>query len=76
MRAEGYRTRVLDVAGWPLRLTSYRVGDRFYCVADDVEPGAWIARADGTTREEAEARAVEQAEGALRRTSRRRPGPA
>lgn len=73
MRAEGYETRVVEVVGWPLRLTSYRVGERYHCVADNVDPGAWIARSEGATREEAEREALERAERALGRT--RRPPP-
>ena len=70
MKAEEYSTRILVVEGWKLRLTSYRLGDTYHCAADNVEPGAWIARAQGATREEAESRASERARELLRRTRR------
>lgn len=70
MKAEAHSTRTLALEGCPLRLTSYRVGKTYYCTADNVDPGAWIARAEGATREEAETRALDGARDALRRTQR------
>ena len=70
MRAEGYSTKTLELEGWKVRLTSYRLGNTFHCTADNVEPGAWIARAQGATREEAEERACQRASQLLARTPR------
>ena len=70
MRAEEYSTRTLDLEGWKVRLTSYRLGNTYHCAADNVEPGAWIARAQGETREEAESLAIERARQLLGRTRR------
>lgn len=71
MKAEYYRERQLQVAGWPLRLTSYQLDGVFYCHADNVSPGANIARASAATQEEAERRALEKAQERLERTRRR-----
>jgi hypothetical protein len=70
MRAEDYSTRTLELQGWKVKLTSYRLGNTFHCTADNVEPGAWIARAQGATREEAEERACQRATELLGRTPR------
>jgi len=70
MRAEEYSTRTLELEGWKVRLTSYRLGDAYHCIADNVDPGAWIARAQGATREEAESRPSERARELLGRTRR------
>lgn len=70
MKAEEYSTRTLELEGWKVRLTSYRLGNTYHCTADNVEPGAWIARAQGATREEAESRAIERARELLGRTRR------
>jgi hypothetical protein len=70
MKPEQYSERLLEVAGWPLRLTSYRLGETFYCKADNVSPGALIARAAGASREEAEAKALDKASERLVRTRR------
>ncbi len=70
MRAEEYSTRIQELDGWKVRLTSYRLGNTYHCTADNVDPGAWIARAQGATREEAESRASERARQLLGRTRR------
>lgn len=70
MKAEDYSTRTLDVDGWQVRLTSYKLGDTYHCTADNVDPGAWLARTEGATRDEAENRALERARQLLSRTRR------
>ncbi len=57
-----------QLAGWDVRIASYRLGDRFVCEVDNVDPAARLARADGATRIEAEVRALEKAAELLRRT--------
>ncbi len=69
MRAEEYSTTIEQLEGWKVRLTSYRLGNTYHCTADNVEPGAWIARAQGMTREEAESRARERARELLERAA-------
>ena len=71
MRAEDYATRTLELEGWKVKLTSYKLGDAYHCTADNVEPGAWIARTQGATREEAENKAIDRARELLSRTKRR-----
>jgi len=70
MKVEDYLERKVEVSGWPVNLTSYRVGDVFHCKADNVSPGAALARTTGATREEAEKKALERAEQLLGRTRR------
>ena len=70
MRAEDHSERVVDVNGWQCRLTSYRLGEVYHCQADNVSPGARLARATGATKEEAEAKALERATELLARTQR------
>lgn len=71
MKAEDYQERTLKVNGWSVNLSSYRAGGVFRCKADNVSPGACLARAQGSTREEAEAKALERARKLLARTQRR-----
>lgn len=68
MKAEEFEERKLHVAGWPVNLSSYRLGDQWYCKADNVSPGAAIARTSGLTRQEAEQKALSRAEALLART--------
>ena len=62
------RTREEEVGRWRVRLTSYRVEAGFVCVADNVDPGANLARACAASREEAEAAALATASARLSRT--------
>ena len=71
MKAEEYSERNLQVAGWDVHLTTYRLGGTYHCKADNVSPGAGLARTTGSTREEAERKAIERAEQLLSRTRRR-----
>ena len=68
VRADQYQRRREQVAGGDVRITSYKLANRFVCEVDNVDPAARLARADGATRVEAEARALEKAAELLRRT--------
>jgi hypothetical protein len=68
MRPEEPRDREESVGPWRVRLVSYRLGGEYLCTADNVDPGANVARARGATRDEAEARALAQASERLART--------
>ncbi len=70
MNAEDFTERGLEVEGWPVNLTTYRLGSTFYAKADNVSPGACLARAEAPTREEAEATVLERARKLLARTRR------
>jgi hypothetical protein len=70
MKAEEYQERQLEVSGWPVNLTSYRLGTEWHCKADNVSPGAGLCRTTGATREEAEQKALARATELLGRTRR------
>ena len=70
VRAEDHSERIVEVNGWQCRLTSYRLGEVYYCHADNVSPGANLARTTGKTKEEAEQKALERATEMLSRTRR------
>ena len=70
MNAEGYRKRRQELAGWSIEIESYKFGEIYYCTINNVDPGARFARAEGSTREDAEARALEKAERYLAQTRR------
>jgi hypothetical protein len=72
MKPEAYRERKVELGGWEVKLTSYRLGDEFYCKADNVSPGAWLARTTGSSRDEAEEKALEKAHQLLAHTRRQR----
>lgn len=68
MKPTDYSERILEVAGWKVRLTSYGLGGKYFCKADNVEPGACIARTEGATKEESEEKALSKAQEYLSRT--------
>ena len=70
MKAEDYSEKKLKVDGWDVKLTSYRLGNKFHCTADNVSPGANLARVEADTREDAEQKALARAKELLARTKR------
>ena len=70
MKAEEYQERKLELAGWPVNVSSYRLDAEWHAKADNVSPGANLARAVGATREEAEDKVLKRAEELLGRTRR------
>lgn len=70
MKAEEYESKIEEIEGWKARITTYRIGDCYHCMIDNVDPGARVARAEGTSREEAERSAREDAARRLARTRR------
>lgn len=71
MQAEEFTERIIDVDTWQVRLSCYKLGDTYHCKADNVSPGAALARTTAATREEAEQKAFDRARQLLSRTHRR-----
>jgi hypothetical protein len=71
VNSEHFDERQIEIEGWPVKLTSYRVGKKYICQADNVSPGACLARFAAATGEEAEAQAISKAKHLLRKTRRR-----
>ena len=70
MKAEGYAKRRQPMGDWTIEIETYQLGDVFYCTINNVDPGARFARAEGPTREQAEAKALEKAERYIKQTRR------
>jgi hypothetical protein len=70
VKAEGYERRRQELGGWPIEIETYQVGDVFYCTINNVDPGARFARAEASTRDEAEKQALAKAERYLAQTRR------
>jgi hypothetical protein len=68
--SNGFSERQIELNGWPVKLTSYRVGQKFVCQADNVSPGACLARFSAPTLEEAESQAISKARHLLGKTRR------
>jgi len=61
MKPEEHSRRQQELAGWPVTIETYKLGDVYHCAIANVDPGARFARADGETKAEAESRAMEKA---------------
>ena len=70
MKPEEYSRRRAELAGWEIEVETYRLGDVYHTTVYNADPGARFARADGSTREEAEQRALEKATRYLAQTRR------
>jgi hypothetical protein len=70
MKPEQQSRREIELAGWPIVVESYRLGDVYYCTISNADPGARFARAEGSSRDEAEKQALERAERHLAQTRR------
>ena len=68
--AQELQQRKNEVAGCPVNISSYRLGDTWHAKADNMSPGAALARTQGPTREKAEQDAITRATELLRRTRR------
>ena len=67
LRSENYHVEQKEIAEVVVRVTSYKIGDRYYCHVTNLDPGATIARSEGANQKEAETLALAIAEKRLRR---------
>jgi hypothetical protein len=70
MRAENWDRRELEIEGWPVKVTSYRIGESFVTDIESTDTGATIARGIAKTREESSQEAFETASRRVLRTRR------
>ncbi|PIQ82732.1 MAG: hypothetical protein COV76_02090 [Candidatus Omnitrophica bacterium CG11_big_fil_rev_8_21_14_0_20_64_10] len=70
VKAENYRETEAVLAGWPVKIVSYKAGAVYRVSVHNKEPGAWIVKTAGPTLEEAEAQARKLAEERLSKTRR------
>ena len=71
MKPEEYSEREFELSGWPVRLITYKLGEKYVAQADNVSPGACLARFQADTLEEAESQAISKARHLLSKTQRR-----
>lgn len=52
LKSENYRTATREIDGVKINITSYKIGEQFYCHVTNLDPGATIVRAEATTSQE------------------------
>jgi hypothetical protein len=70
MRAEDFRKEPLELEGWSVHVTSYRIAGRYLAEVEALDSGVTIARATGEARVGAEKDAIQKALQRLRGTRR------
>jgi class 3 adenylate cyclase len=68
LHADGYQRRKQRLGRWEIGVSSYKLGNQYRCEVENVSPGTRLARGEGPTRAEAEARALNEARKLLDRT--------
>ena len=53
MKTENFKEEVTQINGIPVRVTTYKIGEEYYCHVYNIDPGGTIARSAAATREKA-----------------------
>jgi hypothetical protein len=61
LKADDFSVNTREISGLTVNITSYKIGSRYYCHIDNVEPGATIVRLDGESKEEVMQTAIDRA---------------
>ena len=69
-KPENYSERRVEIDGWQVNLTTYQLGSKWHCKADNVSPGAALTRIEADSKEDAEEKALARARELLSRTKR------
>ena len=72
-KPEEYSERKATLAGWPVTITTYRLGHTYHTTVNNADPGAWVVKAQGATKQETEAKAVKEAEALLEKIKTSKP---
>ena len=72
-KPEDYSERNAELAGWPIHIITYRLGTTYYTTIDNTDPGAWVVKAQGQTKQETEAKALTDAETLLEKVKKSKP---
>ena len=72
-KVEDYSERKTQLAGWPITIVTYRLGEAYHTTIDNTDPGAWVVKAQGATKQEAEAKALKDAEALLENVKTHKP---
>ena len=61
MAGQQIQEEIREVNGVKMRLTTYKVGNKFHCQIDSTNPGATVAKATNQNKEEAVKSALDKA---------------
>lgn len=72
-KPEDYSERKTELAGWPVTITTYKLGATYRTTIDNTDPGAWVVKAEGASKQDAESKAITEAEALLEKVKRNKP---
>ena len=72
-KVEEYTQRKTQLAGWPITVVTYRLGAVYRPTIDNTDPGAWVVKAQGATKDEAETKALQEAQALLENVKKSKP---
>jgi len=72
-KPEDYSERKTELAGWPVHIVTYRLGTVYRTTIDNTDPGAWVVKSEGATKQEAERKALQEAELLLQKIKTQKP---
>ena len=70
---EDYSERKASLAGWPVTIVTFRLGAVYHTTIDNTDPGAWVVKAQGASKQEAESKALTEAEALLAKVKKSKP---
>ncbi len=72
-KPEDYSERKTTLAGWPVNIVTFRLDGVYRTTIDNTDPGAWVVKAQGASKEETEAKAIKEAEALLEKVRKSKP---
>ena len=72
-KVEEYSERKAILAGWPVTIVTYRLESTYHTTIDNTDPGAWVVKAQGATQQEAEAKALKDAQALMENVKKSKP---
>ncbi len=63
----------MTLAGWPVNIVTFRLDGVYRTTIDNTDPGAWVVKAQGASKEETEAKAIKEAEALLEKVKKSKP---
>jgi hypothetical protein len=61
-KPEDYSERKAELSGWPVTIITYRLSGVYYTTIQNTDPGAWVVKAEGASKQDTESKAIKDAE--------------
>ena len=72
-KPEDYSERKTQLAGWPVTVTSFKLGTVYHTTIDNTDPGAWVVKTQGASKQESESKAEQEAAALLAKIKKHKP---